>query len=167
MGFKSLDGTFKARLLRMALEGKQLLKNIQNVQTSEGKMTAILSFLLQVLNVFIKISEHLFVEERENGASSENNVGMRLVRTTSHVVGRIISHHTKKVVYKLEEDLGMLYDANEIPFHNWDRSIENRQAGLTLFPKPEKTFRKQLCMPKQHKRESKLQVRNTRGTTCL
>ena len=160
--FKSLDGTFKARLLRMALEGKQLLKNLQNVQTTEEKMTAILSFLLQVLNVFIEISEHLFVEERENGASSENNVGMRLVRTTSHVVGRIISHHTKKVVYKFEEDLGMLYDANEIPFHNWDRSIENRQAGLTLFPKTRKDIQKAVMYAKAT--QKRIKVAGTKHT---
>ena len=160
--FTSLDGTFKARLLTIALEGKRLLKNLQNVQTNEEKMTVILTFLLQVLNVFVEISEQLFIEERENGVSSENNVGMRLVRTTSHVVGRIISHHTKKVEYKLEEELDMLYDANNIPFHNWDRSIENRQASLTLYPKTREDIKRAVMYAKAS--QKRIKVAGTKHT---
>ena len=161
--FENINGALKARLLRIILEGKHFLRSLAKVRrTSEEKMTATLTFLLQVLSLIIDLSEDFLTEEHENGATEENGAIIRLVRTTSHVIGRIISHHTVKVEYSLQEELNMLYDSNNIPFHNWDRSIKNRQACLTLYPKTRNDIQRAIMYAKD--KGKKIKVAGTKHT---
>ena len=161
--FKDIDGALNTRLLRIILDEKHFIRKRANATISgEMKMTATLTFLLQVLSIIIELSEDFFLEDHENEVSEGNSAIMRLVRTTSHVIGRIICHHTIKVEYSLHEELNILYDSNNIPFHNWDRSIENRQACLTLYPKTRYDIQRAIMYAKE--KQKRIKVAGTKHT---
>ena len=97
----------------------------------------------------------MFNKDTEVEEPLVENIGVRLARTTSHVIARIISHHTTKVEYSLHDELNLLYDSNSIPFHNWDRSIEHRTDCLSLYPKTKEDIQRAILYAKEKQKQIK------------
>ena len=147
----------KIKLLEVVFEPKYLVSNIQGLDTFEEKLTGWLTYLLRIVNACVELSDYFLSQDVTIGKT----IGLRLIRTATHVIGTIIRHHMESVKYEQHDELKMLHDANFLPFHNWDRSIEAK-TELKLFPKTKNDIiRAVLYAKKQGKRIKVAGMRHT------